>query len=182
MVLRDVGEGFQRVEVPRLERPGVGVFFKVWGSGPDDVFMVGQRGAVVHWDGERLTEQFAGTASDLIGVWGTGPDRVVAVGGRNNAAVVLWDGTAWRSLDVGRFTGLNGVWLADDTVHVVGNDGAVGTIDFTTGDITLETVDTPVFLHAVNGTPDGVLTAVGGDFSTGPGGPFRGEVMERILP
>jgi hypothetical protein len=182
VILRDTGDGFRRVEVPDLQRPGVGVFFKVWGSGPDDVFVVGQRGAVVHWDGATLTEQFAGTSSDLIGVWGTGPDRVVSVGGRNNAAIVLWDGAEWRSLDVGRFPGLNGVWLADDTVHVVGNDGAIGTVDFPSGEVAFETVDTPVFLHAINGTPDGVLTAVGGDFSTGPSGPFRGDILERTAP
>jgi hypothetical protein len=178
VILRDTGAGFERVDLPELERPGVGVFFKVWGSGPDDVWVVGQRGAIVHWDGEALTEELAGTSSDLIGVWGTGPDRVVSVGGRSNAAIVLWDGSGWRSLDVGRFPGLNGVWFDGDTVHVVGNDGAAGTVDFPTGEVAFEMVDTPVFLHAVNGTPDGVLTAVGGDFSTGPGGPFRGEILE----
>ncbi len=174
-VLRDTGAGFETVVLPDLERPGVQVFFKVWGSSGSDVYVVGQKGAVLHWDGTELTEQLIGIGEDLIGVWGTGPDRVVTVGGRRNAQAALWDGAEWRVLDLARHPGLNGVWLDDDTVHVVGIDGVVGTIDFVTGTESISSIDTPVALHAVAGTA-GTLTAVGGDFSTGEAGPFLGQI------
>jgi hypothetical protein len=175
-VLHDTGDGFAAVPIPDLQRPGVDVFFKVWGSASDDVYIVGQHGAVLHWNGVELEELLVGISDDLIGVWGTGPDRVVLVGGRRNGAMALWDGTAWSNPDLARFPGINGVWLDSDTVYIVGNAGAVGQVDFATGEATIASVETPISIHAITGTADG-LTAVGGDFSTGDGGPFLGQVL-----
>jgi hypothetical protein len=175
-VLHDTGNGFATIPIPELQRPGVDVFFKVWGSGPNDVYMVGQNGAVLHWNGSALEELLVGTSDDLIGVWGTGPDRVALVGGRRNGAIALWDGSTWTNPSVARFPGINGVWFDDNTVHIVGNDGAVGQVDFTTGEVVISSIDTPISIHAVTGTPES-LTAVGGDFSTGDGGPFLGQVL-----
>lgn len=175
-ILRDTGRGFEPMAIPDLQRPGVNVFFKVWGSGPDDVYVVGQNGAVLHWDGTALEELFVGVSQDLIGVWGDGPDRVVVVGGRTNGAAAIWDGQSWSNPDLARFPGINGVWVGDDIAYVVGDRGAAGTIDLDTGEIAIDLVDTPVSLHAVNGTAT-TVTAVGGDFATGPGGPFLGQVL-----
>ncbi len=180
-VLRNTGSGFETVAIPVLERPNVKAFFKVWGSRPDDVYIVGQHGAVLHWNGEILEELHVGVSEDLISVWGTGPNRVAIVGGRRNGAVALWNGKEWRSPEVGNFPGLNGVWLRGEIVHVVGNNGTAGVIDFTTGEATRVWVDTPVNLHAINGSPDGTLTAVGGNFFAGKKGPFLGDILTRPL-
>ena len=181
VVLHDTGGGFEAVTIPSLERPGVRAFFKVWGSRPDDVYIVGQNGAVLHWDGERLLELHVGVGKDLISVWGTGPDQVAVIGGRTNGAGAVWDGTQWRVLDLGRFPGLNGVWLRGDSVHVVGNNNTGGVVSFTTGEATRVSIDTTVYLHAINGSPDGALTAVGGNFFAGEREPFHGEVLVRSL-
>lgn len=179
LIFRDRGEGFVPMDLPDLQRPGVDVLFKVWGSGPDDVYVVGQNGAVLHWNGTVLEELHIGLGEDLIGVWGTGPDRVVAVGGRINGVAALWDGSSWRTVKIGDLPGLNGVWFSDDTVTIVGATGTIGSLDFPTGDVEWGRFDTPVFLHAVTGSPDGTLTTVGGDFRTGPSGPYRGEILTR---
>jgi len=175
-ILHDTGAGFEPITVPELQRPGVDVFFKVWGSGPDDIYIVGQNGAVLHWDGTALEELFVGVSQDLIGVWGDGPDQVVLVGGRRNGAAAIWDGTTWTNPDLGRYPGINGVWVAENTAWVVGDNGAAGTIDLITGEALITLVDTPIGIHAVTGTAS-TLTAVGGDFSTGPAGPFLGQVL-----
>jgi hypothetical protein len=180
-VLRDTGSGFEAVAIPTLERPDVWAFFKVWGSGADDVYIVGQNGAVLHWDGETLVELHVGVSEDLIDVWGTGPDRVAVIGGRKNGAGALWDGTKWRVLDLAHFPGLNGVWFRRDVVHVVGNNGTGGTIGFATGEATRVHIDTPAYIHAIYGSPDGTLTSVGGNFVAGKRGPFKGEVLMRPL-
>ena len=181
VVLRDTGGGFEAVTIPSLERPRVRAFFKVWGSRPDDVYIVGQNGAVLHWDGESLLELNVGVGKDLITVWGTGPDRVAVIGGRTNGAGALWDGARWSVLDLARFPGMNGVWLRGDTVHVVGNNGTGGVISFATGEVTRVAIDTPIYLHAINGSPDGTLTAVGGNYFAGEKGPFSGEILVRTL-
>ncbi len=180
-VLRDTGSGFETVAMPVLERPDVKALFKVWGSGADDVYMVGQNGAVLHWNGEILEELHVGVSEDLIAVWGTGPNRVAIVGGRRNGAAALWNGEEWRSPEVGNFPGLNGVWLRGDSVHVVGNSGTAGIIDFTTLAATRVRIDTPVNLHAIHGSPDGTLTAVGGNFFIGKKGPFTGDILTRPM-
>lgn len=176
VILRDTGNGFDAVDLPTLVRPGVTVFFKVWGSGPDDVYVVGQNGAVVHWDGSALVELHVGVGDDLIGIWGVGPDRVVTVGGRRNGAAAVWDGTSWRNPDLSGIPGLNGVWVDGDTAYLVGNEGTFLALDATTLAFTRSTIETPVFLHAISGGDDGSLIAVGGDFGTGPSGPYWGEV------
>lgn len=175
-VLRDSGQGFQPVPIPALERPGVDVFFKVWGSGPDDVYIVGQNGAVLHWDGTVLEELLVGVSLDLIGVWGTGPDRVVTVGGRTNGAAAVWDGSEWHNPDLGRLPGINGVWIDGSTAYIVGDRGATGTIDLETLEVSVSLSDVPISIHAVQGSGN-IITAVGGDFTTGPQGPFLGQVL-----
>lgn len=176
VVLRDTGAGFVPVPIPDLQRPAVEAFFKVWGSSADDVYIVGQGGAVLHWDGSTLTELLVGVSRDLIGVWGEGPDRVVLVGGRRNGAAAVWDGSSWSNPDLGRYPGLNGVWVSGDTAWVVGDNGAAGTLDLASGAISIEMLDIPIALHAVAGSPS-TLTAVGGDFATGPDGPFLGQIL-----
>jgi len=180
-VLHDTGNGFEPVPLPDMERPGVRIFFKVWGSSANDVYIVGQGGAVLRWNGSALEELDVGVSEDLIGIWGTGPDRIVTVGGRRNGAAALWDGSAWRAVDLTEFPGLNGVWLDSDVVHIVGNDGTVGEIDFPTGEASITSIDIPVSLHSVTGA-GGALTAVGGDFSTGDQGPFLGQVVTGAFP
>lgn len=181
-LLHDTGDGFVSVPLPELERPNVNALFKVWGSSADDVYIVGQRGVVLHWDGAALTELLVGVSDDLIAVWGTGPDRVVAVGGRNNGVAALWDGVQWRALELAPAPGLNGVWLRGDVVHAVGVFGAVVRLDFTTGETLDDIADMSqqIDLHAVHGSSDGTLVAVGGNFIA-QNGPFKGGVLERAL-
>lgn len=176
VILRDTGSGFALVDLPTLQRPGVTVFFKVWGSGPDDVYVVGQHGAVVHWTGTALEELHVGASDDLIGIWGTGPDRIVTVGGRRNGTAAVWDGVSWANPDLTGIPGLNGVWVDGATAHLVGNEGTAIDLDLITLEISRYQIDTPVFLHAINGAPDGSMVTVGGDFATGPAGPYWGEV------
>jgi len=69
----------------------------VWGNGPDDVWVVGEAGAVLRWDGEAW-QGFGVGEEDLYAVWASGPDDVW-VGGV--AGVVRWDGTSWHRFEEG---------------------------------------------------------------------------------
>jgi hypothetical protein len=48
----------------------------VWGSGPNDVWIVGSPDLVLHWDGARLVSAKADTPQTLFGVWGSSGDDV----------------------------------------------------------------------------------------------------------
>jgi len=53
----------------------------VWGSGANDVWIVGTRGTVLHGDGTTLTPLPSGTSDVFFAVWGTGPDDVWLMSG-----------------------------------------------------------------------------------------------------
>lgn len=171
MMLHFDGAAWSTVSLPSLVRANVHALFKVWGSGPRDVFAVGQRGVVLHYDGAAWSEQFAGASDDLIAVWGTGPSQVVAVGGRGNGVVCVWNGSAWSAHELAPLPGLNGVWLrTPEVAHVVGITGTLARLDLRTFAYELTPVRTALDFHAVYGRPELGLTAVGGNF-TGSGAP-----------
>lgn len=100
----------------------------VWGSGPDDVFVVGgmpDRGEVVHFDGSTWSTMQIPPVSLLVWVYGFGPDNVIAVG--EDGAAIHYDGDVWRQLDTGIDQALWGVWGSNpQDVWIVGGDVGEG--------------------------------------------------------
>jgi len=64
-----------RVELPTTSPVS---FNGIWGSGPDDVWIVGGPGTTLHWDGAKLSFSAIETHQSLSGVWGSGKDDVWA--------------------------------------------------------------------------------------------------------
>ena len=105
-----------------FDTTGAGSMSGVWGSSPDDVFVVGgddQRGVVFHFDGTDWTEMSVPQVPLLVWVFGFGPDNVYAVGIGGGA--IHYDGSQWSALDTGTTTDLWGVFgLSSDEVWIVG--------------------------------------------------------------
>ena len=107
----------------------------VHGLAADDIFVVGNGGTALHWDGALWTPMDTPTEEDLWGVWAAAPDDVYAVGGRGlataEATILHYDGTAWSAVEVPELMRPNVfaffmVWgSAADDVWVVGQRGAV---------------------------------------------------------
>ena len=106
-----------------------GAFFKVWGAADDDVWICGQGGALVNWDGSALVAVDTGLARNvsLFTVAGRAPDDVYVVGGLGNAVVLHYDGDTWTQLGdalFGELPGLSGVSVdGDGTAILVGGSG-----------------------------------------------------------
>ena len=183
-LLRWDGAAWNLVMLPDLDRPSLALF-KVWGTGPDDVTVVGQGGVLLRYDGTAWSQVVLNTTRDLISVWGTGPDRLAIAGGRSNAVLVTDDGSTLAERSLSPTPGLNGVWMRNqDVVHVGGVEGSIQRVDFETGNVLDEFfTDCPEFpcsdVHALFGV-DGTLFAVGGNFSQSAG-PYRGLVYTRRL-
>ncbi|WP_438045046.1 hypothetical protein [Sorangium sp. So ce128] len=80
----------------------------VWGSGPDDVFVVGDEGTIAHYDGESWQVTLLDSGEHLQAVWGSGPEDVFAVG--LESAILHYDGERWRRMEAPTLASLYGVW------------------------------------------------------------------------
>ena len=177
------GSSWSQIALPPLQKVGVYQLLKVWGTSAKDVYVVGQRGVVLHFDGGTWTEELVGASDDLVSLWGTGPDRVVAVGGRSNAIVSVWDGSSWKTTTLAPTPGLNGVWMRTPGVaHVVGTYGTLGDLDLAT--MTLTTVQPPptsLDFHSIFGDASGRVHAVGGNLAVANPPSYDGVAFERQL-
>ena len=173
------GSAWTLAELPETDRD-YDALFKVWGTGPDNVFAVGQKGVVFHYDGSAWTQQLAGTTSDLISLWGTGPDEIIAVGGRSNGVIARYDGSEWSSETIGMLPGLNGVWIdSEGTSFAVGIEGYA--IEIPAGTFDFEELDRsarPDVLHGAFGFDDGTRFGVGGSLLFSP--PWTGIIVQLI--
>lgn len=74
-------------------------FLGIWGSGPDDIYVVGQPGLIFHWDGTTWSRQESGTEVALTDVWADSTGTVYATG---HDGVILWrQGGAWSPMVTG---------------------------------------------------------------------------------
>jgi hypothetical protein len=96
----------------------------VWGSAANDVWVVGNPGANLRWNGETWLAVPSGTTESLRAVWGSGTSDVWAVGGAG--AIVHWDGTTWTAVPSGTTQTLCGVWSSGpNDAWAVGGGGAI---------------------------------------------------------
>lgn len=97
----------------------------VWGSGPDDVFIVGgseAAGEIHHFDGDGWSTMTPPSQSELlVWVYGFSATDVYAVG--LGGTVLHYDGSSWTALDSGIDVQLWGVWGSSSTdLWIVGGD------------------------------------------------------------
>jgi hypothetical protein len=175
------GTTWEKVTLPQLQKENVFAFFKVWGTGANNVYVVGQHGVVLHWNGTDWLEEDTGTDQDLISIWGTDPDHIAAIGGRGNGVISTWNGSNWQTQSLSPQPGLNGVWMGSDlVVHACGARGTLLRIDFDSLEFEDMRVNEVNSFHAMVGDSQNRLTAVGGSILSSKA-PFDGLIYQRLL-
>jgi hypothetical protein len=162
-------DGAQWRELPS---PGEETLWWVSGSGPNDVWMVGEHGLALHWDGASFVPHETGTTATLWGVIAFSPDEAWAVGGNPGGApdtpkdiVLRWDGVSWSPEALPQALGraLYKVWGdGSDDLYTVGEYGVIW---HRTGDAWQLQSDPPLAqgtLLTVNGCSSTEIYAVGG--------------------
>ncbi len=125
------GDGWKR-----LAPGGADSFWWVGGSGANDVWMVGEKGRITHWDGSTFEEHPRPTTATVWGVWAASPDDAWIVAGTPtggtkapNDLIFHWDGKTWAQDPLpGAPLGvsLNKIWGATpDDIYVVGEAATV---------------------------------------------------------
>jgi hypothetical protein len=98
--------------------------YAVSGTGPKDVWIGEDAGAVAHFDGHAVTQMPAATDQDLSAIWAFSPDLAYAVG--LNGTIVRWDGTRWSLQEGGLPESIQAMWGdADDDVWACGTSGLI---------------------------------------------------------
>lgn len=96
----------------------------LWGSSATDVWAVGARGTILHFDGTAWNGGQAVTNEDLAGVWGASGQDVWAVGSKGT--LLHYDGTRWAASSAGLTSGLNAVFgTSGSDVWAAGEQGKV---------------------------------------------------------
>jgi hypothetical protein len=123
VIWRGNRDGFVTLDVDPelLERI---TLFKVWGRSNDDVYMVGDQGRILHFDGEQVTAMASGTVNPLITVHGTA-DATYAVGGLGGSVVLGLEASSWVDLTPADAPAVNGVYAQGDDAYAVGVFGEV---------------------------------------------------------
>ena len=118
----------------RSSTGGTETYWWVHGTGPNDVWLVGEKGRITHWDGAKFEERASGTTGTLFGVWAAAPDDAWAVGGTPdqpdaaNDVLLHWDGASWKpeTLPELKKVALFKIWgSSKDDLYVVGEAGLV---------------------------------------------------------
>jgi hypothetical protein len=165
VIWRYDGESWTVEDVGEVGGDGLPTLYKVWGRGPDDVYVVGRGGLILHYDGESWTRATAGTSRTLFTIHGAG-SRVCAVGGLVDGVIVETDGVEFQDRTPAGALQLNGVFLAEDgSGAAVGHEGRLLKRTPAGWLGTSVSFDTIREWHGVWIDPDGGVWTVGGDLS-----------------
>jgi hypothetical protein len=143
-------------------------FFKVWGPGSDDIYVVGEAGVIWHRTGGVFRREGEGIATGrLTTVAGCSPTEVYAVGGRD---LLVSNGGGWSRAPVDPLSivnDLNGVSCDHGRVVVVG--GGSLKLRLVAGRWESDFGSPPLSdLHGAWVDPTGALWGVGGQFLASP--------------
>ena len=135
--------------------------FAVHGSSSDNVFAVGAKGTILHYDGSAWTQIDSPTSVDLYGVWVYDTSFALAVG--EGGTILSYNGSQWiQTLPIIN-TNLYGIWGSSDTnVYAVGQQGIVLHFDGTAWTVDTVASDlTPDDLNDIWGASSSFIFAVG---------------------
>lgn len=139
------------------------MLFKVWGRSASDVWIVGDGGTLLRFDGTRFSAVAAGTSTRLLTIHGSESEGPYAVGGAANGVLLEWLGDRFVDRMPAFMPAGNGVFVGDATAIAVGNQGLVLRRD-ATGAWNEETdLPSQADFHAVTVDAQGYVWIAGGN-------------------
>ncbi len=98
--------------------------YDVWGSGPEDVYAVGEDFTILHYNGAAWSSVDYQADFTPTHVWGTASDDVFIVG--DDGTILHFDGRSWMKMRSGTDEWLWDVWgVSGTSVFVVGSEGTI---------------------------------------------------------
>ncbi len=104
----------------RLQIPGLGLVWAIWGASPTDLWIVEFHGRVLRGDGSTWRVAAAPSMAGARRIWGSDANNIWVVGDRGLAQ--QFDGVAWHDRSPGMLTQLWDVWgTAANDMWLVGD-------------------------------------------------------------
>lgn len=97
--------------------------FDVFGTGPDDIYACGNKGAMFHFDGDSWSRLDLGVTTPIVTVWGPGDGTLLAAGHAGR----IWRNTAgsWNPMVSGTDLNLFGLGSWEGSTYACGEKGAL---------------------------------------------------------
>ena len=100
---------------------------KLWGTSSYNLYGVGDKGMIAHYNGSSWQKMESGTTVDLNDIFGLDANHIWAIGTMsdgNGTVILSFDGMAWKSLYQGNYYGFNSVWTNQSTwLYISGDSG-----------------------------------------------------------
>ncbi len=97
--------------------------FAVYGTGPDDVYVGGARGALFHYDGDKWEEDPSGTNKAITRIWGSGDGTLYATG--HGGTILRQSGGKWSAMTSGTTQNLYGMGRFRGEIYACGFRGTL---------------------------------------------------------
>ncbi len=98
----------------------------IWASSPSDIYFVGRKGSIVHYDGSNFEKMESGTTLDIQDIWGaknkrTGKWEILAVASNDQDKCLLriQNKTITKVSDDGLSNFLDGIWFIPNCQYYV---------------------------------------------------------------
>ncbi|MHB8809711.1 MAG: BACON domain-containing protein, partial [Desulfobulbaceae bacterium] len=96
----------------------------VWGESSANLYAVGAKGAILHYNGKTWTGMESGVTESLYGIWGSSATDVYAVG--EKGVIVHFDGTSWSAMPVVVPETFRAAWGSSaDNAYAVSRNGSI---------------------------------------------------------
>jgi MYXO-CTERM domain-containing protein len=149
----------------------------VWGSSDSDLWVVGDKGMISHFDGRGWSDSKSGTTEDLTGIYGSAANDVWV--STQQGSVLHWDGSSWGLAVAMADTTLLNIWASGPmdvwAVGIATSDGDAGLVRHWNGtkwDTTIVPNSTSVW--SVNGMGPNEIWLTGSSQNSVTGFVFRG--------
>ncbi|MCD6305841.1 MAG: hypothetical protein J7M32_06075 [Deltaproteobacteria bacterium] len=104
-----------------------------WAVGPDDLYVGGHGGVILHWDGAQWTMMDTPTQKTIFAIHGTGSNDIWAVGGdgytlnsMEHSLIMHYDGTSWEQVTPPDYYGYTYVF---NSVYAVSSNNVWACVD-----------------------------------------------------
>ncbi|KPA17730.1 hypothetical protein MHK_002052, partial [Candidatus Magnetomorum sp. HK-1] len=98
--------------------------YAIWGTSENKVYVVGNDGYIIHYDGTDWSIIESGSGISLYGVWGTNENNIYVVG--QSGTINQYNGTSWSSVNSGTSQNLRCIWaLNNKDMYIVGDSSTM---------------------------------------------------------